>query len=249
TTYSKHLVYLLIYQPGELLKYVSCTNDTFWKIGKFVAEVDEIFKGIHHPAYESSYRTLWSLINISQQKECLSLIKDKVNRNLLSDVINSFEMKVIPIIESLQKGLIHNDFNEQNVIMSQTDDGSWAVSALIDFGDLHRSCYVFELAINIAHVILLSSDPITAAGHIIGGYSRVRPLQEVEFNILKECVCLRLSQLILLPMSAYQINPGNEYLMSWINAGAWDVLRLLWNIPRDELKDKWTKISLSYDIQ
>ena len=71
--------------------------------------------------------------------------------------------------------------------MSQTDNGTWDVSALLDFGDLHRTCYVFELSVNIAHMILLSSDPVSAAGHILAGHSTVRPIREEEYKVLKVC--------------------------------------------------------------
>ena len=69
--------------------------------------------------------------------------------------------------------------------MSKMDNGAWDVYGIIDFGDLLHSCLVFELAINIAHIILFSPDPLTAAGHIIAGYNSVRPLPQKEFDLLK----------------------------------------------------------------
>jgi len=66
-------------------------------------------------------------------------------------------------------------------------DGSWDITAVLDFGDTQRSCYVFELAVTVCYMMLLAADsnPLEAAGHVIAGYNIVRPLPEVEFRILK----------------------------------------------------------------
>jgi hydroxylysine kinase len=66
-------------------------------------------------------------------------------------------------------------------------DCSWDVAAVLDFGDTQHSCYLFELAICICYMMLLAADsnPLDAGGHVIAGYSTVRPLPDAEFSILK----------------------------------------------------------------
>lgn len=66
-------------------------------------------------------------------------------------------------------------------------NGSWDIAAVLDFGDTQRSCYLFELAICICYMMLLAADsnPLEAGGHVIAGYSKIRPLPDVEFSILK----------------------------------------------------------------
>jgi hydroxylysine kinase len=66
-------------------------------------------------------------------------------------------------------------------------DYSWDIVAMLDFGDTQHSCYLFELAICICYMMLLAADsnPLDAGGHVIAGYSMVRPLPDVEFSILK----------------------------------------------------------------
>lgn len=94
----------------------------------------------------------------------------------------TFKLRSTPV------GMIHGDFNDQNVVVGPDPvDGSWDVTAVLDFGDTQLSCYVFELAITVCYVMLLTSDlnPLDVAGHVIAGYSMVRPLPDVEFNILK----------------------------------------------------------------
>ena len=64
---------------------------------------------------------------------------------------------------------------------------SWDIAAVLDFGDMQYSCYLFELAICICYMMLLAADadPLGAGGHVIAGYSTVRSLPDVELSILK----------------------------------------------------------------
>jgi hydroxylysine kinase len=94
----------------------------------------------------------------------------------------SIELRCIP------SGVIHGDFNDQNVVVGpDPTDSSWDVTAVLDFADTQHSCCVFELAVTVCYTMLLAADknPLDAAGHVIAGYSRVRPLPDVEFNVLK----------------------------------------------------------------
>ena len=85
--------------------------------------------------------------------------------------------------------MIHGDFNEQNVVMSvNSAGGTWDVSALLDFGDSQYSCYLFELAVNLCYMLLISMDlpdPLESGGHVIAGYSTIRPLPDSELELLK----------------------------------------------------------------
>lgn len=44
TSGRKHVVRLLTYQPGKLLKEVPCTQQLMLKVGKFVAQMDHVLK-------------------------------------------------------------------------------------------------------------------------------------------------------------------------------------------------------------
>ena len=89
---------------------------------------------------------------------------------------------------SIPSGLIHGDFNDQNVLVTPgPSDESWEIAAVLDFGHAHHSCYLFELAICLCYVMLLAADtdPLDAGGHVIAGYSTVRRLSDVELSLLK----------------------------------------------------------------
>ncbi|XP_069688516.1 hydroxylysine kinase isoform X2 [Periplaneta americana] len=246
---NKHIVRLLTYQPGQIMNQVPCTEQMFYNIGKFVGLVDEELKGFFHPAYDSN-KSVWSLESLPLLRRFTFAVKDSERSSLVNSVIDAFETEVVEIIDTLEKGLIHGDMNEQNVVVSSNpDDGIWDVVALLDFGDTQRSCYVFELAINICYMMLLAADdnPIDAGGHVIAGYNTVRSVPDEEFQILKTCVCGRLCQSLVMGAYSYMQDPGNEYILSSSHKG-WKVLEQLWNTPQNIVIDRWKRIITSYKL-
>lgn len=115
--------------------------------------------------------------------EFMYAVKDDVKKGLFLQIIEEFEERVLSVRDELEKGMIHGDFNEQNVIVNRYR-GRWQVSALLDFGDSHYSCYLFELAITIAYMIILSKN-VNVAGYVLSGYETEREIPEQEFALLK----------------------------------------------------------------
>ncbi|XP_021917211.1 hydroxylysine kinase isoform X1 [Zootermopsis nevadensis] len=238
----RHVVRMLTYQPGQLLNTAPCTQNLMFKVGKFLGQMDRVLRGFRNPAYDNA-KSIWSLECAPSLTKFTFAVKDVDKNDLVNKVIDAFGRDVLPIVHTLEKGMIHGDFNDQNVVVGPDPvDGSWDVTAVLDFGDTQLSCYVFELAITVCYVMLLASDlnPLDAAGHVIAGYSMVRPLPDVEFNILKVCVSARLCQSLVMGAYSYQQDPKNEYLIITSQRG-WNVLRLLWNTPQSDLINRWRK--------
>lgn len=91
------------------------------------------------------------------------------------------------------KGILHGDFNEQNIIVSpsSSDNGEYDVSGVIDFGDLQVDAYIFELAITACYMMLecvkegSKLDVFKGAQNVLKGYSSVRQLTENDLKILR----------------------------------------------------------------
>lgn len=88
---------------------------------------------------------------------------------------------------------MHGDYNEQNTIVSATqeDPSTYHIDGVIDFGDIQYSCLVFELAICITYqmVDVKIMHPNEVAGHTLAGYLTHRTIPEDEWGILKVSVC------------------------------------------------------------
>lgn len=247
TNNKRHVVRMLMYQPGKLLKQVPSTPKLMVKVGKFIAEMDNVLKGFQHPAFGNN-RSIWALDSVPLIRKFTFAVEDADRNALVHTIIDAFERDVVSLTDSLEKGLIHGDFNDQNVVVTPEPYGeSWDIAAVLDFGDMQYSCYLFELAICICYMMLLAADadPLGAGGHVIAGYSTVRSLPDVELSILKVCVSARLCQSLVMGAYSYLQDPGNEYLLSTSQKG-WNILDIIWNTPQSELMRRWKEHITSY---
>ncbi len=83
-------------------------------------------------------------------------------------------------------GLIHGDFNEQNIIVSPSGSGY----GIIDFGDIHVTHYLFELAITLCYMMLQcvtagDMDPLEGSGWALKGYMKERNVPQLELELLR----------------------------------------------------------------
>jgi len=91
----------------------------------------------------------------------------------------------------LRKSIVHNDVNDNNVIVS-ADLINPEVEALIDFGDAVHTQIINDLAITIAYAVMGKPDPLRAALPVVEGYHSQFPIQEKELEYLYTLVAMRL---------------------------------------------------------
>lgn len=103
---------------------------------------------------------------------------------MILDIVEQFERRVLTDArDKLETGMIHGDFNEQNILVAEIN-GKWTIKAVLDFGDSQYSCYLYELAIAVTYMMLLRRD-VGVGGHVIAGYLGVKAISEMEFQLLK----------------------------------------------------------------
>lgn len=124
------------------------------------------------------------LDEVVKLKKILHAIDSENQRNFIDLVLTEFEREVLPRIHSLERGMIHGDFNEQNIIVKQDKSGIWNFSSIIDFGDSNYSCYLFELAIAVTYALIIDNN-LANGGYLLAGYSKIRKIPEEEFRLLK----------------------------------------------------------------
>ncbi|XP_011138439.1 hydroxylysine kinase [Harpegnathos saltator] len=229
----RYAVRLLVYRPGELLHRVKMTGELLRKVGGYAAKIDEILVGFDHPAYYD-HRTLWMLTSIPKLRQFTHALKSSLDKQLVHDVIVSFEKKVLPVTDQLEQGVIHGDLNEHNIIVSP--DGEDIV-AVIDFNDSQRTCRVFELAIVLCYMILQAVD-VGMGKYVVEGYERIKKLSDVEKRILKVSVCARMCQSLVMGAYAHLHDPQNQYLLSTQKTG-WTLLKRLWPMHQNDVMQAW----------
>lgn len=243
----ENIVRLLTFLPGKILYQVPYTAQLFFEGGAFVARMDNELKDFTNEALRQR-RFIWSLESAPGLSKFLFAVNEG-RRQLVEEVLEAWQKIVVPLLPTLERGFIHGDPNEQNIIVSATDEdpSTYHIDGLIDFGDIHHSCYVFELAIIIMYLMLevRIMSPNEVAGHILAGYITQRAVTEDEWSILKVCIAARFAQSLVLGAYSYMQDPGNEYLLTSAARG-WEVLDSFWQTPEDQLLAQWKSTLKSY---
>lgn len=126
--------------------------------------------------------------NVPKLNDFVYELKDQSKLEIVEEVIAAFEKNVLANDEIFEKGIIHGDFNEQNILVhlvGKTKSGTeHKISGIIDFGDTSESNLIFELAIAMAYMMILSKD-VTSGGFVLAGYKSIRVIPEDEKKVLR----------------------------------------------------------------
>ncbi|XP_074042312.1 hydroxylysine kinase isoform X2 [Leptinotarsa decemlineata] len=234
----EHIVRLLEYIDGTIFHKVPRTPRLLYQAGEIVSRMDIAMKSFHHPAY-NNYKTLWMLDSVPQITQFLFAIQDKTKKQLVQNVVQEFQDRVLSISNTLERGLIHGDFNEQNIIVEE-QNGQYEIKAVIDFGDAHIACYLYELAITMCYMMLIDKD-VYAGGHVLAGYSAIRKVPDAELSLLRICIAARLCQSLVIGAYSNLQDPENSYVLTTAAQG-WILLDQIWNETDSGLLHKWTNI-------
>ncbi|XP_022126935.2 hydroxylysine kinase [Pieris rapae] len=245
----QHAVRLLEFVPGELLKDVPTSEALFYQLGEFVANLDNKLQNFNHSGLVSREH-MWMLTKVPELEKFKYVIKDTEKLDLVEEVIEEFKYAIVPRLDELEKGVIHGDINEMNILTTSKIPNSksdYRISGVLDFGDIQYSYYVFELAITMTYVMLLSGD-LRSGGLVLAGYTVNRRLPDDEYRLLKTLISARLVQ--SLTLGAYSIvqDPNNQYVTSTEKADGWGMLKKLRKSkpnPEDDPTD-WKAIANEY---
>lgn len=227
-----HAIKMLRFEPGFLLNDSKPSAELYENVGIYMADIDSALESFEHEAYRS-YNSLWALENVTKIRRYYYAVRDQQLLQLVEQYVAQFEQQVLPLIPVLERGIIHGDFNEQNLLI--TEEGT-QIKALLDFGDAHYSPYLFELAICICYMLIHSKD-ISYGQHIINGYRKRRKLTADEERLIKICVCARLCQSLVLGLHSHKIYK-NKYVLSTQQVG-WELLRKLDEVDELQLRKLW----------
>ncbi|VVC92694.1 unnamed protein product [Leptidea sinapis] len=245
----KHAVRLLEYVPGVIMKDVPKSESLFYQLGEFVANLNNKLQNFNHSGLVGREH-MWMLAKVPELDKFKYVIKDSEKLDLAEEVIEEFKYAIVPKMDELEKGVIHGDINEMNIVVSQKPGGSsgdYRITGILDFGDIQLSCYVFELAIAMTYAMLLTGDPRTG-GLVLAGYTVNRRLPDDDYRLLKTLTSARLVQSLVLGAYSIAQDPKNTYVTSTEKANGWELLKKLRKSipdPEDDPTD-WKAIANEY---
>lgn len=219
-------VRLLEWIPGRLWSSVNPkNNDLLYSLGEVCGEITSLLQGFNH---QNAGRVFdWDIAQSGWTDNYIHLFSSE-KRGCLIFFTDHFK-KLQPQYTQFRKSVIHNDANDNNIIVSN-DLINPVVETIIDYGDAAFSQTINDLAVAVAYAVMDFPDPLSAALPIISGYHKNFPLKEEELELLYVLVAIRLVISVTKSAINKEKEPGNTYLQV-SDKQAWELLFKWKNIP------------------
>lgn len=221
------VVRLLTWVPGSVLIDTKHGRDTTGKTGEALYALQKSISYFKHPSIKQAHRAhQWDLKNMLGITPYIKYVKADV-RPFVERALELFKTKVVPVSKHFTTGVMHNDFNDANILVSE--DGA-RVTGILDFGDTVYTWMVAELGVAMAYAMLTKygkTNPLDALAAFLEGWrkagGKLNSYEESAVRILAAC---RLAVSITLGALSYSKQPENKYLLVHAKP-AWDALKLL----------------------
>jgi Ser/Thr protein kinase RdoA (MazF antagonist) len=205
-----HYVRVLSWLDGLMLDDVKSEPELVNQLGRLLARLGLALKDFDHPG--SNPPLAWDMKRAASLKDLLVYVENPELRLLASQTLDRFLTSVKPVLDTLRTQVIYNDMNLGNVLMDKEQPGR--ISGLIDFGDIVKSPLIIDLAVAAAYQLSAGDDPLAGALPMIAGYHAIRPLQEIEVELLTDLIRTRLITSLLVGSYRSSLFPENrEYLL------------------------------------
>ena len=224
----KRFVRLLTWVSGRVWSSVNPQLEDFrFSLGEQCGILTKVLHSFDHP--EAHYNFEWDIAQSLWTKEHLHLFT-AAKKEILIEFQDKFEATQSSYIK-LRKSVVHNDPNDNNIIVSD-DILNPRAKAAIDYGDAIYTQTINDLAILCAYGVMGHNDPLNASLSLIKGYHSTFPLEEIELQHLYSAIAMRLVIIVTRAAMSKIEEPDNEYL--WISEKpAWKVLEK-WHSASDE---------------
>ena len=232
----KHLCRCVSYIEGMLLSQMHPhSHELLQSVGLTIGAITKVIFRYEHPAIERPL--LW---NMMEGGDSLHKFKPLITEPHKSQLISYFEQRfkthVVDQVRIenglLRCGLIHNDANDNNIVINGDQPWEQTAKGLIDFGDMVYSWLAVEPAVAAAYAILDKPRPLEVACSVIKGFHQAFPLTETEISVLFEMIAMRLCMSVCICAHQKSLEPDNKYLEISEQA-AWDALEKLKQINAD----------------
>ncbi len=198
---------LLSYIEGDFMEQKTMTAELLKDFGAKAARMDLILANAYQ-AEIAARRDKWNLSYLSLSKKDIDSIQEADQKKIVAYFIDQFEAQITDQIQSLRHSVIHNDLNDQNVLIA--DD---KINGFIDFGDMAYSPLIYEVAIALTYIMMLSADPVADACTFIKAYHEVLPLQRVEIDRLYYLIAGRLCTSVISSAKAKAEGADTAYIL------------------------------------
>ena len=227
-----HYVRMLSYLPGKPFSKVKPHDAGLLKsLGLFLGCLDAALSSFDHPGAHRIFH--WDLKQAPQVIESLiEMVCDKENQAMIRKFLTRYQSHTQPKLSRLRQSVIHNDGNDNNILVAPHRTWKNRVDGVIDYGDMVYTHTINELAIVCAYAMMDKKDPLSAVKPVVAGYHQAHPLEDMELSVLLDLILMRLCMSVCHSAHQSRLAPDNAYLQI-SEKPAWTLLRQLSDVhPR-----------------
>ena len=193
-----------------------------------------------HPGVTSRVLECWDLQYFMCLKKYILHVEDKKTREMAHTVMAAYETNVLPRLPSMKKGIIHGDANGLNIILQKIGE-EYEIAGVIDFGDTVCSHYLFELAIMLAHkmmVVIEYCDPVEFVAPMLHGFLDALPLSGDDLSCLYYAVVARLATIAVKAEYDASMDASNTHISHALPV-ATKTMEMLLAVDKEDVDRKW----------
>jgi hydroxylysine kinase len=174
----------------ELARVDDHSEALLTELGATAARVTNALKGFPPSDLPTTHH--WDVTRSREAiQECLDADPYLAEESYVHTVLQWFG-EIEPLLSALPRSVVHQDLNDNNVLVEIRDGGDQAIAGVLDFNDALFGVRVAEVAITGAYAMLRKDDPLVALGHVVAGYHGVNPLTEDELVVIYPMAVARL---------------------------------------------------------
>ncbi len=231
-----HLVRVMTVLPGQNLEGRPVPCSLAEQIGAVCARVAVGLQGYFHR--DAGRQVAWD-IRIERSP---AVVADEPISVRVADA----RARIRPALSAtygLPSGVQHGDVTLTNVLGDVS-----GVTGVVDFGDMHHTAAVCDLASSLASVLRNTGREQQVpwselAGAYLDGYQRLRPLQPAEAAVLGHLVLARLVTTLDISRERVDEHPGNrDYIVQW-DAATERLLTELTDLSDSELAHRFSRLA------
>ena len=211
---------LMPYYAGSFLNEKNLQTSDYFALGEFIGRLTRALDKFDHEGAHRSF--LWDASRTDLIKDYLSYVSSKKDKDVLNYFLHDFEVNVKPVLNELKRSVIHNDANDNNIILDKNDN----ITGIIDLGDMVFSNRCVEIATCMAYIAILENSTYESLKSLLMGYLSLIDLDRKEIHCILNIMCNRLCISVIMASWRGTLFTGNDYLTISL-APALDFLRKL----------------------
>ena len=187
----ERIIWVLEKIEGIMLSNVSpISKNLMLDLGKKVASLDLASKKFTADINPPSNK--WDLTKPLWIRDNIPEILDPELELIINEILDDF-LNISDRLNHLPHYWIHNDLNDQNLLVGFLSNGQAFLSGILDFGDLSKSPTICNVAICSAYLLILPGIGLNLQLEFLLGYHSINPISEEELDILFTLIITRLA--------------------------------------------------------